>query len=99
MYVCMIESLIFVSLDCQVYAPVVRYKVDCKVPSDDFENVRAIFVFLAAVCKHCTRTFLLSWWYVYRNCVHRDLAARNILVHRNDDDTMNAKVADFGLSR
>jgi len=34
-----------------------------------------------------------------RNTVHRDLAARNILVHRNDDGSMQAKVADFGLSR
>lgn len=34
-----------------------------------------------------------------RNTVHRDLAARNILVHKNSDGSMQAKVADFGLSR
>ncbi|XP_065886126.1 fibroblast growth factor receptor 3-like isoform X2 [Dysidea avara] len=34
------------------------------------------------------------------NFIHRDLAARNILVHREDDtDKMEAKIADFGLSR
>ena len=33
------------------------------------------------------------------NTVHRDLAARNILVQKHQDDSMVAKVADFGLSR
>ena len=36
---------------------------------------------------------------VCRNTVHRDLAARNILVHKHTDGSMQAKVADFGLSR
>lgn len=34
-----------------------------------------------------------------RNTVHRDLAARNILVHKDDQGNVQAKVADFGLSR
>lgn len=43
-----------------------------------------------------------SWIIIFvffRNTVHRDLAARNILVHRIQDGSMQAKVADFGLSR
>eukprot|EP00117_Sycon_ciliatum_P046931 scpid2903/ scgid4292/ Tyrosine-protein kinase receptor TYRO3; Tyrosine-protein kinase SKY len=31
--------------------------------------------------------------------VHRDLAARNVLVHKERDGTVTAKVTDFGLSR
>lgn len=31
--------------------------------------------------------------------IHRDLASRNILVHRNEDSSVVAKVSDFGLSR
>ena len=31
--------------------------------------------------------------------MHRDLAARNILVNREQDGRMTAKVADFGLTR
>ena len=34
-----------------------------------------------------------------RSCVHRDLAARNILVHKHPSGDMEAKIADFGLSR
>ncbi|KAL5468995.1 hypothetical protein EMCRGX_G030158 [Ephydatia muelleri] len=33
------------------------------------------------------------------NCVHRDLAARNILVHKYPSGEVEAKIADFGLSR
>ena len=35
----------------------------------------------------------------YSNCVHRDLAARNILVNQDGSEFMQAKIADFGLSR
>lgn len=37
--------------------------------------------------------------YLHRHSIiHRDLAARNILIQRNEDDTITAKVSDFGLS-
>ena len=40
-----------------------------------------------------------SHFFSHRNTVHRDLAARNILVHKDDQGNVQAKVADFGLSR
>lgn len=43
------------------------------------------------------RTVLCLW--LFRNTVHRDLAARNILVHKDEHGNVQAKVADFGLSR
>ena len=50
------------------------------------------------VCSVCAQCAYL-WFPLFRNCVHRDLAARNILVHKYPSGEVEAKIADFGLSR
>ena len=47
----------------------------------------------------CIQVLTSVLFCAYRNTVHRDLAARNILVHKDEHGDVQAKVADFGLSR